>query len=147
VNVNINGALRWPDRAFVHREAEKITSAEMIKLFDDLQALHATSTAISVVLDNARYNHSKEIKAYISGEGCRIKLVYLPAYAPNLNLIERFCWLFKKKTLYNEHFPTFDGFKAAVDGFFADLASYRDEICSLITGSFYYIGKQNPQGP
>jgi len=33
VNVNINGALRWPDRMVVHREADKITSAEMIALF------------------------------------------------------------------------------------------------------------------
>src|SRR5271163_2887513 len=65
VNVNINGALRWPDCEIVHREAGKITSAEMIKLFDDLQAWHPTATAIRVVLDNARYNHSKEIKAYI----------------------------------------------------------------------------------
>jgi len=147
VNVNINGALRWPDCEIVHREAGKITSAEMIKLFDDLQAWHPTATAIRVVLDNARYNHSKEIKAYICGEGCRIELVYLPAYAPNLNLIERFWWLFKKKTLYNQHFPTFAEFKAAVDRFFANLASYRDEIRSLITGAFHYISVQNPQAP
>jgi transposase len=147
VNVNINGALRWPEREVVHREAGKITSAAMIELFDDLQARHPAATAIGVVLDNARYNHSKEIKAYISGEGCRIKLVYLPAYAPNLNLIERFWWLFKKKTLYNEHFPTFAEFKAAVDGFFANLSRYRTEIESLITGSFHFIGHQAPQGP
>jgi hypothetical protein len=37
VNVNINGALSWPDRAVVHREAARITSAEMILLFNDLQ--------------------------------------------------------------------------------------------------------------
>jgi hypothetical protein len=76
VNVNINGALRWPDRTVVYREAEKITSAEMIRLFEDLQALHPTSTAIWVVLDNARYNHSKELKDWLSGEGSRIRLVY-----------------------------------------------------------------------
>jgi transposase len=147
VNVNINGALRWPDRTVVHREAEKITSAEMIRLFEDLQALHPTSTAIWVVLDNARYNHSKELKAWLSSEGGRINLVYLPAYAPNLNLIERFWWLFKKKTVYNAYFPTFSGFKAAVDGFFANLANYRNEIRSLITDAFHFIGKQNPQAP
>ena len=131
----------------MHRKADKITSAEMIKLFDHWQARHPTASAISVVLDNARYNHSAEIQAYTSREGCRIKLVYLPAYAPNLNLIERFWWLFKKKTLYNEHFPTFAEFKAAVDKFFANLASYRGEINSLITGAFHYIGVQNPQAP
>jgi hypothetical protein len=44
-------------------------------------------------------------------------VVYLPAYAPNLDLIERFWWSFKKSTIYNEYFPTFAHFKAAVDGF------------------------------
>jgi hypothetical protein len=41
-----------------------------------------------VVLYNARYSHSHEIEAYVSDEGCRIELVYLPAYAPNLNPID-----------------------------------------------------------
>jgi hypothetical protein len=31
-------------------------------------------------------------------------------------------------------------FKAAVDGFFANIASYRDEIQTLISGAFHYIG-------
>ncbi|CAD7853876.1 MAG: Mobile element protein, partial [Olavius algarvensis Gamma 1 endosymbiont] len=32
-----------------------------------------------------------------------IQLVFLPSYAPNLNLIERFWKFFKKKTLYNRY--------------------------------------------
>ena len=144
VNVNINGALSWPNRTVVHRQAEKITSAEMIKLFDDLQQRHSSAIAIAVVMDNARYNHSRELRAYLSADGCRIKPVYLPSYAPNLNLIERFWGLFKKKTLRNEYFPTFATFKAAVDDFFGNLDRYRDEIESLISGEFHFIG--HPQG-
>src|SRR5579872_940262 len=146
-NVNINGALSWPGRAFVHRQAEKITSAEMILLFKDLQARHPTASAIRVVLDNARYNHSKEIKAWLACDDCRVELVYLPPYAPNLNLIERFWWLFKKSAIYNEYFPTFADFRAAVEGFFARLDDYRNEIESLITDKFHFIGKFNPQAP
>lgn len=37
-NININGALSWPGREFIHRRAEIIASAEMILLFKDLQA-------------------------------------------------------------------------------------------------------------
>lgn len=146
-NININGALSWPGREFVHRQAGRITSAEMILLFEDLQARHPTATAINVVLDNARYNHSKEVKAWLACDDCRIKLVYLPPYAPNLNLIERFWWLFKKSTIYNEYFPTFADFKAAVEGFFARLDDYRDAIESLITDKFHFMGKLNPQAP
>jgi transposase len=144
-NVNINGALRWPDRTVVHREAVKIASAAMISLFEDLLARHPAATAIPVVMDNARYNHSKELRAWLAGPGERIKPVYLPAYAPNLNLIERFWWLMKKKTIYNTYFPAFAGFKAALDGFFADLDRHRGEMETLITDVFHYIGKQKPQ--
>ena len=146
-NININGALSWPDREFVHRQTGRITSAEMILLFKDLQARHPTASAIRVVLDNARYNHSKEIKAWLACDDCRVELVYLPAYAPNLNLIERFWWLFKKTAIYNEYFPTFADFRTAVEGFFARLDDYRDEIESLITDKFHFIGKFNPQAP
>jgi transposase len=147
-NININGALSWPDRAFVHRQTTgRITSAEMILLFEELRARHPTATAIRVVLDNASYNHSKEVKAWLACDDCRVELVYLPAYAPNLNLIERFWWLFKKTAIYNEYFPTFAEFKAAVEGFFARLDEYRTEIESLITDKFHFIGKFNPRAP
>jgi transposase len=146
-NVNINGALSWPGREFVHRQTGRITSAEMILLFEDLQARHPTASAIRVVLDNARYNHSKELKAWLACDDCRVELVHLPTYAPNLNLIERFWWLFKKETIYNEYFPTFADFKAAVEAFFARLHDYRDENESQNTDKFHFIGKFNPQAP
>lgn len=146
-NININGALSWPGLEFVHRQTGRITSAEMILLFEDLQARHPTASAIRVVLDNARYNHSKELKAWLKCDDCRVELVHLPAYAPNLNLIERFWWLFKKTVIYNEYFPTFADFKAAVEGFFARLDDYRSQIDSLITDKFHFIGKLNPRAP
>ena len=51
----------------------------------------------------------------------------------------------KKATVYNEYFPTFAGFKAALDGFFANLDRYRGEMESLITNEFHFIGKQKLQ--
>jgi transposase len=140
VNVNINGALSWPDRTVVHLEAEKITSDAMIVLFDRLAARHPTAAAIEVVLDNASYNRSAAIKAYLARDGCRIRLVYLPAYSPNLNLIERLWWFLKKTTLWNEHYPTFAQFKAAINGFFQNLGACHAQLATLITDRFRFIG-------
>jgi transposase len=145
VNVNINGALSWPERQVVHLQAEKITSAAMIELFDQVAARHPTATAIKIVLDNASYNRSAAIRDYLARDGCRIQLVYLPAYAPNLNLIERLWWFLKKTTLWNEHYATFAAFKAAIDGFFANLPAYRTQLASLITDKFRFIGVTKPQ--
>ncbi len=147
VNVTINAALSWPAREVVRREAGKITSAAMIELFEDLAARHPTATAITVVLDNASYNHSREIRAYFDRPGCRVRPVYLPAYSPNLNMIERLWWLLKKKALYNRYFPRLADFTAAIDGFFHNLASYEAEIASLISGTFHFIGVSNLQNP
>ena len=144
-NVNITGALSWPGREFVHRRTGQITSAGMILLFEDLRARHPAASAIRVVLDNARYNHSRELRAWLARDGCRVEPVCLPACAPNL--IERFRRLFKKSAIYNEYFPAFAKFQAAVEGFSARLDGCRDEIASLITDRFHFIGKFNPQAP
>lgn len=58
--LDLNGALSWPDRSLVHRQEERITGAATIRLFDDLAARHLKAQAITVVLDNARYDRSRE---------------------------------------------------------------------------------------
>ena len=42
--------------------------------------------AITLVLDNARYQHNAAVKALASQLG--ITLLFLPSYSPNLNLID-----------------------------------------------------------
>ena len=119
--ININGALSWPSRQVIYREEELITSAAMIRLFDDLAARHPGTGKIPVLLDNAKYNVSKEIREYIAREDCRIRLVYLPSYAPNLNLIERFWHFMKRKVLFNKAYAKFALFRNAFTEFLENL--------------------------
>ncbi len=146
-NVTLNGALSWPGREVVCRHASKITAAEMIAFFEDLQLRHPMATTINIILDNATYNRAAELRAWLAKDGCKIRLVYLPPYAPNLNLIERLWWFFKKKTLWNTHYPTFAAFRAAIDSFFDNLHHHATEIASLITGKFHLIGNNKTQIP
>jgi transposase len=60
-----------------------------------------------IILDNARYNHAKEV--IILADKLGIKLLFLPPYSPNLNLIER-VWKFLKKVLKNKYTPNFNDF-------------------------------------
>lgn len=67
---------------------------------------------ISIVLDNARYQHCNFIKELATELG--ITLLFLPPYSPNLNLIERL-WKFAKKTaLYGKYYEKFDEFQGAI---------------------------------
>ncbi len=58
---------------------------------------------------------------------------FLPPYAPNLNLIERYWKFFKKKVLYSRYFATFDEFKLACEGFFEKSSTHVGELRSLLT--------------
>ena len=93
-----------------------------------------------MVLDNAKYDISREIRECIARPGCRIRLVYLPSYAPNLNLIERFWLLMKRKVLFNKAYAKFALFQQAFREFFNNIDQYADEIDSIITDRFHYIG-------
>ena len=76
----------------------------------------------------------------MASDDCRIEVVYLPAYSPNLNLIERLWWLLKRTTIWNQYYPTFAAFKAAIDGFFDGLGARHQQLMSLITDRFRFIG-------
>jgi len=76
----------------------------------------------------------------MSIEHSKIQLLFLPPYAPNLNLIERYGKFFKKKVLYGRYYETFDLFKMACVKFFASTDRYRDALRSLLTDNFQITG-------
>lgn len=147
VNVNINGALCWHDRTLISQQVEKVTSAAMIALFAKVEAHHPRAPIINVVIDNARYNHSIELRAWLDRPGCRIKLRYLPSYSPNLNLIERFWGYLKKKVVFNKYFPTFADFRASISKFLRTLGSHKRALATLLTDKFHFIGYPSPGIP
>ena len=76
---------------------------------------------------------------------CRVRVVHLPPYAPNLNLIERLWWFFKKKALWNTHYQTLADFRSAIRAFFDNLGQWKPELASLLTNRFHLIGHTPPQ--
>ena len=74
----------------------------------------------TVVMDNASFHKSKEIEKIIESSGC--KLVYLPAYSPDLNPIEKFWSCLTNKI--RETAQLFDSLKKAIDHAFNSSHSY-----------------------
>ena len=75
-------------------------------------------------------------------EGTKIKQIFLPPYSPNLNLIERL-WKFLRKTIINTKFyRTKHEFRDAMLKFFNNIASYRQELESLLTLNFRVLNSQ-----
>jgi transposase len=136
--VNINGAIDLERLAPVVRFDDTINADSTIALFEQLERVNRVAARIYVICDNARYYRSKAVNEYLKTS--RITLVFLPPYAPNLNLIERVWKLFKKRTLYNRYFETFADFKAACEDFFANPGKHHRELRSLLTESFEIVG-------
>jgi hypothetical protein len=69
------------------------------------------------------------------------KLLYLPPYAPNLNLIERLWKFFKKHVLYNQYYETLTEFRVACLKFFKkkNIRKYRQQFDTLLTDNFEII--------
>ena len=66
------------------------------------------------------------------------RLVFLPAYSPNLNLIERL-WKFLRKKALNRWHETFEAMQGAVAEVLDHLDRYRPELDSLMTEEFHIL--------
>ena len=90
---------------------------------------------ITLVLDNARYQHCALVKSLALT--LNIHLEFLPSYSPNLNLIERLWKFIKKDVLYGRHYATFADFRAAIDGCLAKIpTTHREKLKTLMTHNF-----------
>ena len=86
-------------------------------------------------MDNARYQRCELVK--LKAAALDIELLFLPAYSPNLNLIERLWKLAKKRTLTNRYYDCFDKFRLAIDACLENLnGPAKSELDSLLPLNF-----------
>jgi transposase len=135
--LNINGVVNIEKMQVVVRTDETLDAASTIALFETLEKKHPRAKRIYVIADNARYYRSGLVKTYLKRS--RIKLIFLPPYAPNLNLIERLWKYFRKTVLYNRYYERFAEFKRACLEFFAHIKDHRAALRTLLTENFEVI--------
>lgn len=136
--LNINGVIDCSDLSAIVRYDDTINAQSTIALFQQIEAQNPNAARINIICDNARYYHAQVVKDFLTNS--KIELVFLPPYAPNLNLIERFWKFFKKTILYSKYYETFAKFEQACDDFFKGLEKYQTNLRSLLTENFQIIG-------
>jgi transposase len=131
--LNLNGALNLEDLAITILSEKSINTHAMMRLILTIEEKQPEGE-IFLVMDNASYNHSYELHLFLTDHP-RVYLKYLPAYSPNLNIIERL-WKFFHSKHHDAYFEKFKEFETAVLLFFQNIHQYDEELKTLLTDSF-----------
>ncbi|MDR2691121.1 MAG: transposase [Dysgonamonadaceae bacterium] len=99
---------------------------------------------VKIVLDNALYQHCKAVME--RAESLEIELLFLPAYSPNLNIIERLWKFTKKKILYGQYYESAQKFHEVIRAFFAEVSTkYAADLNDLLSLKFQFFEDGNAQ--
>lgn len=102
-----------------------------------LQKLHdlVQELPIVIIMDNARYQRCALVEEKARKLG--IQIVFLPAYSPNLNLIERLWKFVKKKALYNQYYAKYQQFHEGISNCLEQTGTtYKQDLDTLLVAKF-----------
>lgn len=112
-------------------------SEMMLHMLDEIKKAYPTKKKIYIFLDNAKYQHTASVES--KAKTLSVKLIFLPPYCPNLNLIERL-WKFLKSVIRkNRYHDTYQKFERAIIDFFKHIDRYESELKRLLTLKFEII--------
>lgn len=116
-----------------------ITAESVCALFEKIAKLYV-GIPITIFLDNARYQRCALVME--KAKSLNIELCFLPAYSPNLNLIERVWKFVKKKCLYSKYYEKFPAFKTAISKCLEEtMTTHNADLDSLLTLRFQLFQK------
>ncbi len=137
---NVMGALNAVTHELITVCNDSYINAESFcELLQKIAELHL-KVPVTLILDNARYQKCRLVREF--SESLNIELLYLPAYSPNLNLIERLWKFVKKKCLWSKYYSDFQTFKNAItECMCCTHTTYKKELDSLLTFNFQSFKK------
>jgi len=136
--VNVFGAISIDDLDVVTRSYDTINQVSVCNFLKALREKNSNGEKLYFILDRGPCNKALSVREL--AKELNIEIVFLPAYSPNLNPIERLWKFFKKKVLYNQYYEKFKDFKLVCATFFRGIRKYESELATLITDNFSAVG-------
>jgi transposase len=141
--LNILGAYCPDDHEYVDLRLtrDNINGAQFVSFLRLLRSLHPETEKFILYVDGARYYGSPVVKDWLKRHP-EFHLSQIPAYSPNVNLIERLWKFLRAKALCKWH-KTFADMQASVSSVLDHLENDRGELQTLMTEKFHIIAKQD----
>lgn len=139
--MHITGAICLDNMNVIQQENERINSDSIVGFLKKLEEANTKQNKIYLICDNAGYHKGKKVKEFL--EKSKIKLIFLPAYSPNLNPIERLWKVMHENVTYNKYYLKFSDFTEAIRNFFGSIPKLYDQLIDRITDNFSMV-KFNP---
>lgn len=137
--LNILGAYNPDLHSFVHLTGEENCDAErVIEYLDVIVKAYRRAPGIVLILDNASYFKAKIVTEWLKDHS-KLKLEFLPPYAPNLNLIERFWRFVKEHLVKNKYHKKYKSFRAKVFQFLNHIDEHTNELETLMVEKFEIV--------
>lgn len=125
--LHLIGAYNWRSDEVVAQLVEHKNSDTFIEFLEHLLITTYPDRAVILVMDNASYHYSTKVQSALSLFEHRVKVIWLPHYCPELNLIERF-WLHLKNMVWVNHL--YDALQVLYDRIINGLAIQNDPQAS-----------------
>src|SRR5262245_22692431 len=140
--LNIRGAYCPDDPAYVDRRLtrENLTGEPFVNFLRLLRSMHPETARFILYVDGAKYYRKPVVKEWLQRHP-EFHLAPHPAYAPNVNLMERL-WKFMRAKALCKWPKTFDDMQTAVSEVPDHLENYRRELQTLMTEKFHIIDKK-----
>lgn len=137
--LNILGAYNPDLHSFVHLTGEENCDAKrVIEYFAVILKKYRRAPAIVLFLDNAKYFKAEIVTKWLEDHP-KLKLEFLPPYAPNLNLIERFWRFVKERLVKNTYYKKYKTFRAKVFRLLNHVDEYTNELETLMVEKFEIV--------
>lgn len=100
--VKLLATLDYTTGHIVWQEDEQYTAESFLAFLQKVVVAYPTGKIV-LILDNARIHHAKLLEPFLSEMNGRVKLVFLPPYSPQLNIVEGL-WKWLKADVINNVF-------------------------------------------
>lgn len=140
-------ATDWRDGTVVRRYADHRDSQTFCALCDALVGRsRARRRRVIVLCDNAhihRPEKSRQVAALLQRHGHWLRLVYLPAYSPDLQPQDHLFRVVRSRVTHNHHRSTLDQLEGDSETFFRELDRWPERALEIIGSPFLNMVRSN----